>query len=130
MAMNVFRRCLGIPATLLLASFTDRYWKGADIGWVTQYGVNGRHFFSARGEQHECTALMKEFGPDAVRFRSSSETCWSRPSGYLTWVWAKWRVFTTIISGLTRRCRIYLPHGATKHTFIGNRNAGRLNTDT
>lgn len=39
-----------------------RYWKGADIGWATEYESKGLGFYNSDGEPRECTALMKELG--------------------------------------------------------------------
>lgn len=52
---------------LLLASChgSPHYWKGADIGWATEYESRGLKFFNRDGEERECTALMKELGLDA-----------------------------------------------------------------
>ena len=43
--------------------------KGADIGWATEMADDGIKFYNAAGEERECTALMKELGFDAVRYR-------------------------------------------------------------
>lgn len=43
--------------------------KGADIGWATEMAADGIKFYNAAGEERECTALMKELGFDAVRYR-------------------------------------------------------------
>ena len=39
--MNLFAGLFSIPALLLLASCTGHYWKGADIGWATEYEAGG-----------------------------------------------------------------------------------------
>ena len=59
---------------------TTHFWKGADIGWATEYDANGLKFYNNNGEQRECTALMKELGLDAVRFR-----VWVDPSKHGNW---------------------------------------------
>ena len=56
------------------------YWKGADIGWATQYEQMGLKLYNREGEERECTALMKELGLDAVRFR-----VWVDPSKHGGW---------------------------------------------
>lgn len=56
------------------------YWKGADIGWATEYEAHGLKFYNKAGEARECTALMKELGLDAVRFR-----VWVDPSRHGGW---------------------------------------------
>ena len=64
----------------MLAMASCHYWKGADIGWATQYEAMGIKFFNREGEERECTALMKELGLDAVRFR-----VWVDPSQHGNW---------------------------------------------
>ena len=54
--------------------------KGADIGWVTEYESKGYNFYNAKGEQRECTALMKELGLNAIRIR-----VWVDPSKHGNW---------------------------------------------
>ena len=78
--MNLFTGLFSIPALLLLASCTGHYWKGADIGWATEYEAYGQYFCNADGERRECTELMKELGLDAVRFR-----VWVDPSRHGNW---------------------------------------------
>lgn len=58
----------------------SHYWKGADIGWATEYESYGMMFYNRAGEVRECTALMKELGLDAVRFR-----VWVDPSKHGNW---------------------------------------------
>ena len=73
--------CLAILLPLLAAcSGTTHYYKGADIGWATEYQARGDKFYNKQGEERECTALMKELGLDAVRFR-----VWVDPSKHGTW---------------------------------------------
>lgn len=43
--------------------------KGADISWVTQMEKDGIKFYNSKGEERECTALMKELGMNAIRLR-------------------------------------------------------------
>lgn len=43
--------------------------KGADIGWCTEMESKGYKFYNAKGQERECTALMKELGFNAVRYR-------------------------------------------------------------
>lgn len=72
---------LAISLLAVVASCTSsHYWKGADIGWATQYEDMGLKFYNRTGEVRECTALMKELGLDAVRFR-----VWVDPSRYGGW---------------------------------------------
>lgn len=71
-----------VSVVLFTAGCTGRthYWKGADIGWATEYESRGLEFFNRDGEVRECTALMKELGLDAVRFR-----VWVDPSAHGGW---------------------------------------------
>lgn len=43
--------------------------RGADISWVTQLESEGNVFYNSEGVQTECTALMREIGMNAVRYR-------------------------------------------------------------
>lgn len=43
--------------------------KGADISWITLMESQGMKFYNAYGAERECTALMKELGMNAVRYR-------------------------------------------------------------
>lgn len=43
--------------------------KGADISWITQMESQGMKFYNKDGAERECTALMKEIGMNAVRYR-------------------------------------------------------------
>ena len=49
--------------------------KGADISWVTEMEKNNYKFYTSSGTEKECTALMKELGANAVRYR-----VWVNPS--------------------------------------------------
>lgn len=42
---------------------------GADIGWLTEMESKGQKWYNWKGEERECTALMKELGMNAVRLR-------------------------------------------------------------
>lgn len=52
------------------------YAKGADISWLTQMEADGQKFYTAAGQEMECTALMKELGFNAIRLR-----VWVNPEG-------------------------------------------------
>lgn len=56
------------------------FWLGADIGWCTEYEHNGYKFYNKKGQERECTALMKELGLNAVRHR-----VWVDPSKHGGW---------------------------------------------
>ncbi len=43
--------------------------KGADISWVTQMEADAVKFRNQKGEERECTALMKEIGMNSIRLR-------------------------------------------------------------
>ena len=58
---------------------TDFY-KGADISWVTELESEGHKFYNANNQERECTALMKEYGMNAVRLR-----VWVDPSAHDNW---------------------------------------------
>ncbi|MBQ8521149.1 MAG: glycosyl hydrolase 53 family protein [Bacteroides sp.] len=45
------------------------FYKGADISWVTEMEKKGHKFYNSKGEERECTALMKELGLNAIRLR-------------------------------------------------------------
>lgn len=54
---------------------TVTYAKGADISWVTEMESKNYKFYNTSGTETECTALMKELGFNAVRYR-----VWVNPS--------------------------------------------------
>lgn len=58
----------------------DDFVTGADISWVTELEQQGHRFYNAAGQERECTALMKEYGMDAVRLR-----VWVNPSAHGNW---------------------------------------------
>lgn len=47
----------------------DKFWLGADISGTTEIEANGQQLFNTTGEPRENTALMKEYGLNAVRLR-------------------------------------------------------------
>lgn len=48
----------------------ETFWLGADISWATGMEQRGQQLYSYEGDDPwECTALMKELGLNAVRFR-------------------------------------------------------------
>ena len=55
-------------------------YKGADISWVTELESKGQKFYNANGQERECTALMKEYGMNAIRLR-----VWVDPSKHDNW---------------------------------------------
>ena len=56
------------------------FYKGADISWVTELELKGHKFYNANGDERECTALMKEYGMNAIRLR-----VWVDPSKHDNW---------------------------------------------
>ena len=56
------------------------FYKGADISWVTELESKGHKFYNAAGKETECTALMKEYGMNAIRLR-----VWVDPSKHDNW---------------------------------------------
>ena len=56
------------------------FYKGADISWVTEMEAGGHKFYNADGQERECTALMKEYGMNAIRLR-----VWVDPSAHDNW---------------------------------------------
>ena len=56
------------------------FYKGADISWVTEMESKGHKFYNAAGKEMECTALMKEYGMNAIRLR-----VWVDPSKHDNW---------------------------------------------
>ncbi|WP_287677916.1 glycosyl hydrolase 53 family protein [Bacteroides sp.] len=47
----------------------EPFYKGADISWVTEMESQGHKFYNNKGEEKECTSLMKELGLNAIRLR-------------------------------------------------------------
>ena len=56
------------------------FYKGADISWVTELESKGHKFYNANGDERECTALMKEYGMNAIRLR-----VWVDPKEHDNW---------------------------------------------
>ena len=74
------------------------FYKGADISWVTELESKGHKFYNAEGQERECTALMKEYGMNAIRLRvgltrknttigATRKICWSRPNVPRLLIW-------------------------------------------
>ena len=79
--MYMKKLILILTALAGIAACSDRhYWKGADIGWATEYEADGQYFYNKDGERRECSELMKELGLDALRFR-----VWVDPSKHGNW---------------------------------------------
>ena len=56
------------------------FYKGADISWVTEMESKGHQLYNDEGQARECTALMKEYGMNAIRLR-----VWVDPSKHDNW---------------------------------------------
>ena len=56
------------------------FYKGADISWVTELESKGHKFYNDNGDERECTALMKEYGMNAIRLR-----VWVDPKEHGNW---------------------------------------------
>ena len=67
-------------AFLSLTSFAQDFYLGADISWETEMESKGQKLYNWKGEERECTALMKEMGMNAVRLR-----VWVDPSEHDNW---------------------------------------------
>jgi len=78
--LNIIIALAGVFCAIAACSPSPSFRKGADIGWATEYEAAGMKFFNADGQERECTALMKELGLDAVRFR-----VWVDPSAHGGW---------------------------------------------
>lgn len=76
--------------SLTLACFTalilsaqgkqEKFWLGADTGWDTEMASKGLKLYNWKGEERECTPLMKEMGLSAIRIR-----VWVDPSKHGNW---------------------------------------------
>ena len=67
-------------AFLSLTAFAQDFYLGADISWETEMESKGQKLYNWKGEERECTALMKEMGMNAVRLR-----VWVDPSDHGNW---------------------------------------------
>lgn len=52
-----------------VAAVAQDFTLGADISWITELESKGQTWKNWKGEERECTALMKELGMNAVRLR-------------------------------------------------------------
>lgn len=67
-------------ALLSLAGYAQDFYLGADISWETEMESKNQKLYNWKGEERECTALMKEMGMNAVRLR-----VWVDPSEHNNW---------------------------------------------
>ena len=56
-------------AFMALTGFAQEFYLGADVSWETEMESKGQKLYNWKGEERECTALMKEMGMNAVRLR-------------------------------------------------------------
>ncbi len=68
--------CALILCTLAQAQTKQEFWLGADISGTTQMEAWGQRLYNVDGEIRENTALMKEYGMNAIRLR-----VWVNPRG-------------------------------------------------
>lgn len=61
---------------LVQAQNSSVFWLGADISGTTEMEARGQRLYNSAGEIRENTALMKEYGMNAVRLR-----VWVNPRG-------------------------------------------------
>lgn len=56
------------------------FYKGADMGWMTEYESKGYKWYNNAGQEQECLSLLKDYGINAVRLR-----VWVDPSKHDNW---------------------------------------------
>ena len=72
-----FSTCIWMSCS---SSKEEVFYKGADMGWLTEMESKGHKFYNADGEEREGTALMKEYGMNAVRLRVVRYSFWENSS--------------------------------------------------
>ncbi len=73
---DILLACAALFAMTLHAQESKTFWLGADISGTTELEARGERLYNAQGEIRENTALMKEYGMNAVRLR-----VWVNPRG-------------------------------------------------
>lgn len=73
---NILLACAALFAMTLQAQESNTFWLGADISGTTELESRGVRLYNTQGEIRENTALMKEYGLNAVRLR-----VWVNPRG-------------------------------------------------
>ena len=63
-----------------LTATAQEFYKGADVGWMTEMESRGHKWYNAEGKETECLQLMKEYDINAVRLR-----VWVDPSKHGNW---------------------------------------------
>ena len=62
---------------------TSSFARGADISWCTEMETDGKHFYSAEGQETDIFVLMREIGMTAIRLR-----VWVNPTRYGYGAWS------------------------------------------
>ena len=63
-----------------LTATAQEFYKGADVGWMTEMESKGHKWYNAEGKETEYLQLMKEYGINAVRLR-----VWVDPAKHDNW---------------------------------------------
>ena len=63
-----------------LTATAQEFYRGADVGWMTEMESRGHKWYNAEGKETECLQLMKEYDINAVRLR-----VWVDPSKHGNW---------------------------------------------
>ncbi len=75
------RKIFFLAAMLMgLTATAQDFYKGADVGWMTEMESRGHKWYNAEGKETECLQLMKEYDINAVRLR-----VWVDPSKHGNW---------------------------------------------
>lgn len=53
---------LGLTLLLCGCNGEPHYWKGADIGWATEYESHGQKFYNRDGQEPECRPFQYKLG--------------------------------------------------------------------
>lgn len=69
-----------ICAFSILTAFAQEFYKGADMGWMTEYESKGFKWYNAQGQEQELLSLLKDYDINAVRLR-----VWVDPSKHDNW---------------------------------------------
>lgn len=79
MLKSIFFLCSFFSSLILWAQSND-FVKGADLGWLTEYEYKGYKTYDSQGREREATALMRDYGMNAVRIR-----VWVNPIKHDNW---------------------------------------------
>ena len=80
--MKKFLACISVAFCLLTAQADGcgDFVRGVDMGWLTEMEHNGHYLYDSLGVRTEGTALMKQYGIGAARFR-----VWVNPARHGNW---------------------------------------------